>query len=568
MIKKSTQHLKQYAYAFITTLSLNAVQYAQSSIPVITTQEETDLELFETTSAQGVPIFHLLDKTQTIIGRNTLKNILKNPLHTERELIARQNIIKQFTDQTLASAVTHELEIFKKHEYALYSLWQPQDPVQAAALEEFYFTMSALKKYNASPTLLSALQVLNVGNMFFPLIEHAVLHFLISDKVKETYHIGCSNHNHNHTNADSAFLAYNIYNTIHSGLHLWNAKGLYDHIKQKALVIKSMQESLISASRCIESMRRLYNISQQQEGFKKYLPHYTAIANIFDETRTLPAGDTSSQLIEILAANTFQGQSSVWSNIGNVLAAYHLMENAHALRDALAFTGEMDAHNAIAKLYTQHQAEPHHYTYALFKTSEKPEARFMNVWNPYLGNACCTHSMELGATMPNNSIITGDNAAGKSTLIKSMALTILLGQTLTIVPADIVSFTPFAKITTSIKHVDNIQAGTSLFITETLKAQTLLDTLENTLSETQFSFAIFDELFKSTNPEKGQKTAYKLISSLAKHPNSLALVATHYAQLTNLEEQNPALFRNYISQSRTNDQGKPIFELISGRMNN
>lgn len=556
---------KHFLYALMLIIVIAPSLIIADQIPVITAQEELDLELFETTSPGGKTFFQLLDKTQTMIGRKTLKKILANPLRTKPELEQRQNVIKELTDPTLSDTISQELAQFHGHEHALYSLWQTQDPVQKAALEEFYFGIAALKKYNASPALLSALQVLNVGNMFGPLIEHALLHFFISNAVKEKYHIGCNHdhaHDHDHAHAGPAsLLIYNVYNAAHFSFHLMGIKGIYDHIRQKAVVIKSMQESLISASHCVQSMHHLYRIAQKNPLMPGYMPYYDSVARLFDTPNELPIDDTSAQLIELLRSNTFQGQASVWSNIGKVLAAYHLMENAHALRAALEYVGEIDAHASIALLYTQNQDNYHPYTFAQFQAHSAPQVSMVNVWNPHLGSKCCTHSMELGTSMPNNSIITGDNAAGKSTMIKSMALAILLGQTFTIVPADLVQFTPFAKITTSIKHNDNIQAGTSLFITETLKAQALLDTLENKIGDSEFSFAIFDELFKSTSFEKGQKTAYELIEALGRHRNSLALIATHYAHLTGLQGKYPEVFKNYISQARMNENGMPIFEL-------
>ena len=85
------------------------------------------------------------------------------------------------------------------------------------------------------------------------------------------------------------------------------------------------------------------------------MPYYDSVARLFDTPNELPIDDTSAQLIELLRSNTFQGQASVWSNIGKVLAAYHLIENAHALRAALEYVGEIDAHASIALLYTQNQ---------------------------------------------------------------------------------------------------------------------------------------------------------------------------------------------------------------------
>lgn len=552
--------------SMLLTVSIQC-QSNQSSIPVITQQEELDLELFQTTNPETKPFFDRIDCTHTVLGKKFLQNIIRQPLNNKEELENRQELIKALGEPTRMQAVNQALLAFKAHESALYDLWQPQDAVQEAALEEFYFKLTSLTSYNANPALLNVLQLCTTANLFAPLIEHLLLHFFISNAVKEKYHIGCNHdhhHDHDHAHASPAsLLVYNLYNVAHFSFHLMGAKAIYDHITQKATVIKNMQHNLISASRCIESLHSLYTTGKNNPSIAS-LPHYQAVAELFEQSDLLPECDTSAQLIAILGTSTFKTTASVWSNIGNVLAAYQLMEHAHALKSALEYVGAIDAHASIARLYTRHENEYHAYTFAKYNNQTTPHASLVNVWNPHLGNACCTHSMDMGSGNPTTSIIVGDNAAGKSTMIKSMALAILLGQTLTIVPADQATFTPFAKITTSIKHSDNVQAGTSLFIAETLKAQALLDTLEYELKAGQFSFAVFDELFKSTSFEKGERTAMELISTLGKkYPNNLTLVATHYANLTELASQDPLVFKSYLSQKRRTLQGNTVFELTA-----
>ncbi len=525
----------------------------QLTMPVITEQEENDLELFQTASQATKPLFYYLDRTITSLGKHELKNILKNPLTNTDQLIQRQNGIKTLVETALIDTIDKELHIFQRHEYALYRIWQEQDPIHKASLEDLYFNNKRLQKYNTSPLGLNVLHVAGIVGLSGTLLEHMVMHFLVSDKIKETYHIGC---NHDHSN-DSikqnhnqyARVAYTLYNIGHLGLHLANIKTIYEHIYQRAQVIKNIQAQLISIHQCIKSMRTLYTIVKNNPSLQS-LTHYTAVQNLFEHPHQLDPQDTSAQLIQLLQTNTFGAHASVWSNPGNILAAYWLLHNAHALRNALTFIACLDAHTSIAKLYQERSCNTLRYSYAQYLQQDHPQAMFQDVWNPYLGDTCCTHSMNIGSPATRNMIITGDNASGKSTLIKSLTLAVLLGQTLTIIPAYQACYTPFAKITTSIKHADNIQAGTSLFVTEQLKSELFLESLNNDFKPGNYSFAIFDELFKSTNPTKGEKTAYDFIARLGNIPHNLCLVATHYAQLKNLALQDPTTFTTYTAQSQ------------------
>ena len=223
---------------------------------------------------------------------------------------------------------------------------------------------------------------------------------------------------------------------------------------------------------------------------------------------------------------------------------------------------EIDAYLAIATLYNDNQNSNTPYSFANYASNDMPFINAQAYWNPLIGRSQNTNCFSLGFKKPSVAIITGPNAAGKSTNLKSMALLALLAQTFTIVPASYLEFTPFAKIGTFINHIDS--AGSSLFTTELSKANMLIDTLNNKIAKSEFALIVFDELFKSTSPEQGQEKAYSLIKYLGNFKNSICIVSTHYAKLTILESENAAIFKNYTAQANQNDQGTMVFTLQEG----
>ena len=69
------------------------------------------------------------------------------------------------------------------------------------------------------------------------------------------------------------------------------------------------------------------------------------------------------------------------------------------------------------------------------------------MWNPIIGKQdSVKNSIEIGNNNPNNIILTGPNAGGKTTFIKSVCLQILLSQTLTLNSCESMKFTPFSLI--------------------------------------------------------------------------------------------------------------------------
>ena len=140
-------------------------------------------------------------------------------------------------------------------------------------------------------------------------------------------------------------------------------------------------------------------------------------------------------------------------------------------------------------------------------------------------------------------IVTGPNAGGKSTTLKGIAISLILAQTFGIVPADEAVITPFTKIASYLNITDDIVAGRSLFKAEVMRAHNLIETVEK-LESKQFSFVILDEIFNGTSPHEGAAAAYWNGKHLGSFDRSIAIVATHFPLLTDLEKITPS-FTNY-----------------------
>jgi hypothetical protein len=134
-----------------------------------------------------------------------------------------------------------------------------------------------------------------------------------------------------------------------------------------------------------------------------------------------------------------------------------------------------------------------------------------------------------------NMLITGPNGTGKSTYIKSIIECIILGQTIGIVPAEDLSITPFANITTYL-NIPDCQGKESLFQAEMNRCLNQLKTLEDAEKTNKFSFNIMDEIFVSTNYQEGMSGAYAVINQLGKFQKCLNIITTHYDTLANMAD--------------------------------
>jgi DNA mismatch repair protein MutS len=127
-------------------------------------------------------------------------------------------------------------------------------------------------------------------------------------------------------------------------------------------------------------------------------------------------------------------------------------------------------------------------------------------------------------------IVTGPNAAGKSTFIKSIILNVLMSQTLGIACATEFSLTPFYFINSQINIPDS-KGVESLFEAEMYRCKYNLDIVKD-IPKTRKAIVIMDELFNSTNVVEGVSAGYSILNKLSSYKNVLTILTTHYPYLT------------------------------------
>ncbi|WP_195391199.1 DNA mismatch repair protein MutS [Bacteroides uniformis] len=129
-------------------------------------------------------------------------------------------------------------------------------------------------------------------------------------------------------------------------------------------------------------------------------------------------------------------------------------------------------------------------------------------------------------------IITGPNMAGKSALLRQTALTTLLAQIGSFVPAESAHIGLVDKIFTRVGASDNISVGESTFMVEMNEAADILNNLSPR------SLVLFDELGRGTSTYDGISIAWAIVEHIHEHPKAKArtLFATHYHELNEMEK--------------------------------
>ncbi|MEM9645559.1 MAG: DNA mismatch repair protein MutS, partial [Planctomycetota bacterium] len=166
----------------------------------------------------------------------------------------------------------------------------------------------------------------------------------------------------------------------------------------------------------------------------------------------------------------------------------------------------------------------------------------------------CVHSPEAGMIL----LITGPNMAGKSTYIRQVALITLLAQAGSFVPADKATIGLTDRIFARVGASDELNRGQSTFMVEMVETARILNTA------TSRSLVILDEIGRGTSTYDGLSLAWAITEYLHEQIGCRTLFATHYHELTQLEETLPQVANLNVAVKEWNDEVVFLHRIVNG----
>jgi DNA mismatch repair ATPase MutS len=167
------------------------------------------------------------------------------------------------------------------------------------------------------------------------------------------------------------------------------------------------------------------------------------------------------------------------------------------------------------------------------------------------------HPLLMNSGVPNNLkfedpknilLITGSNMSGKSTLLRTVGINLVLAYAGGNVCAKTFKCS-FMDIYTCMRVSDNLEKNISSFYAELLRIKMIIKAVE----EGKIIFFLLDEIFKGNNSIDRHTGARMLIKKLSK-ANLLGLVSTHDLELGGLEEENHKIKNYHFQEYYENDK--------------
>ncbi|OJJ89270.1 mismatch repair ATPase MSH6 [Aspergillus glaucus CBS 516.65] len=145
------------------------------------------------------------------------------------------------------------------------------------------------------------------------------------------------------------------------------------------------------------------------------------------------------------------------------------------------------------------------------------------------------NDVQLGGERPNIDLLTGANAAGKSTVLRMTCVAVIMAQIGCYLPCQSARLTPVDRIMSRLGANDNIFAAQSTFFVELSETKKIL------AEATPRSLVILDELGRGTSSYDGVAVAQAVLHHVATHIGAMGFFATHYHSLAAEFENHPEI---------------------------
>ena len=168
--------------------------------------------------------------------------------------------------------------------------------------------------------------------------------------------------------------------------------------------------------------------------------------------------------------------------------------------------------------------------------------------NPILSTTQVSNPVDLNK----NIIITGPNAAGKTTYVKSILSNIILSQTFGIIYGNKSSMQLYDCIYSFMRITDEL-GKKSYFEAEAELCLEMINKSNEMIKLNKKGLFLMDEPMHSTPPTEGMATAYAVAENIGLKPNINIIITTHFYKLTNLEKKYPHKFINLSVEAIENN---------------
>jgi len=322
---------------------------------------------------------------------------------------------------------------------------------------------------------------------------------------------------------------------------------LYTNISKINRDMVELKDYVFYSLRSIDNYLSLNENLETHRGFHETLrSHHDVLSNCYQEFNRI-------------TTKSF-GISSI-GNMGGLLELYYIMHTNEEYNKSILFSFGFQGYiDNIEGIY-ENMKDGYINETTFDKT--RSDTKITDQYYPPLIN----ENPVKNSCKVNKMIITGVNASGKTTMLKTTTINIIFSQQFGYGFFKEFSLNPYTHIH-SYLNIPDTSGRDSLFQAESRRCKEIIDIIgENSGSLTESRhFCIFDELYSGTNPIEATKTAYAFLKYLSKYKNVHFILTTHYKEICEKIEKTKTNIKNYqmIAKELEHDEIEYTYQLKTG----
>jgi DNA mismatch repair ATPase MutS len=254
---------------------------------------------------------------------------------------------------------------------------------------------------------------------------------------------------------------------------------------------------------------------------------------------------------------------SKMSEIGHIMTNFYKIYDNQQYHNAILYSFGFNGYfNILSHIGTN--INENKLVKTTFTTKGKPT--FKKMYYPKFINNETSTIIKNDCNLNKNIIITGPNASGKTTTIKSTLINIILSQQIGYGCFEYLKLKPYDNIHCYL-NIPDTSGRDSLFQAEARRCKDIIDCIDSEETKEITHFCIFDELYSGTNPEEAVISANAFMNYIVKNPNVTCILTTHYIKLCKKLSKNKMIQNYNMKTLKKNDNFEYTYELIEGISN-
>jgi len=335
-----------------------------------------------------------------------------------------------------------------------------------------------------------------------------------------------------------------------------------------AFYLFSIYQNILTCIRFYSNMQKIHNYLYN---FRKYLA-YTLELMDYHSSKTVELTNYSqfNQVIEtkknvltilyeeLSKITPFTFSFSKIGEIGDIMCVFYKLYDNDVYNDALLYSFGFNGYfNMISQ--TGNNVEENKLVKTQFitnkeekengkkekerkgKKGEKGKPIFKKMYYPKFINDEDNTIIKNDCNLNKNMIITGPNASGKTTTLKTALINVILSQQIGYGCFESLKLCPYENLHCYL-NIPDTSGRDSLFQAEARRCKEIIDCINENNDSSHF--CIFDELYSGTNPEEAVISAFAFMDYIIKNENVTCLLTTHYVKLCKKLSKND-LIKNY-----------------------